>query len=167
MTMTLILGVNDIPYSVRPKSARRVAKPRKTLKVKRRPSGGFNGTTTGDVAGFLEAKYHVMQAFADLYEPEIATALEDSLAGAMESIQQGAPPSIDPFGSAMSTIEQDFRDAIDRKIFDGLIPGVPTKAAIGGVDHRLKHPYRKSNPSRPSFRDTGLYQTNFRAWIER
>jgi hypothetical protein len=44
--------------------------------------------------------------------------------------------------------------------------GVPTKAALKGINHRLRHPYRKSNPRRPSFVDTGLYVASFRAWME-
>jgi hypothetical protein len=164
----LILGVADIPYSRRPTS-RPVAKPRKRNKpLKQRGSAGSAGstTTTGDVAEILESKYGVMQAFADLYQPEIVSALESSVAGALESLQMGAPATINPYGSGLSTIEQDFRSMLDRRMLDGLIPGVPTKAAERGINHRLKRPYVKSNPARPSFLDTGTYSANFRAWIE-
>jgi len=43
------------------------------------------------------------------------------------------------------------------------IPGVPTKAALRGVNHRLKHPYRRRG-ARPSFVDTSLYMSSFKAW---
>lgn len=164
--MKLILGVNDIPYSIRPTTAR-IAKPqRKRKRPLKKPGGQASMKTTGDVAEILESKYHVMRAFADLYQPEIIDALEDSLKGAIESMAMGAPASLNPAGKALSSIEQEFRKAIDDQMFDGLIPGVPAKAAIRGVNHRLAHPYRRSNPERPTFRDTGLYQASFRAWIE-
>jgi hypothetical protein len=46
------------------------------------------------------------------------------------------------------------------------IPGVPTQAALKGISHRLKHPYRKSNPRRPSFVDTGEYMRSAAFWID-
>ncbi len=60
-----------------------------------------------------------------------------------------------------------FRIFIDQKELDGVIPGVPTQAALRGVNHRLMRPYAKSNPVRPSFKDTGLYEASFRAWVEK
>jgi hypothetical protein len=40
-------------------------------------------------------------------------------------------------------------------------------AATAGVNHRKKKPYAKANPARPAFVDTGLYQSAFRAWVEK
>ena len=42
-------------------------------------------------------------------------------------------------------------------------PGVPTKAALMGVNHRLK---KKRGPRRVSFIDTGQYQANLTNWVE-
>ena len=161
--MKLVLGVSDIPYVERPK-VQRIGMPRKGQRP--RAARGLSTVTTGDVAEWLEQRYSVMQAFADLYEPEIAAALTDAVEGSIESIQQGAPASHNVLGSALGTIEEDFRQMLDRRVLDGIVPGVPTKAAEQGVNHRLRRPNARSNGSRPSFIDTGLYQANFHAWIE-
>jgi len=42
-------------------------------------------------------------------------------------------------------------------------PGVPTRAALMGVNSRLK---KRRGKRRPSFRDTGLYQASFMAWVD-
>jgi hypothetical protein len=36
----------------------------------------------------------------------------------------------------------------------------------GAVNHRLARPYAKDNPQRPSFRDTGVYESSFTVWTE-
>ena len=57
------------------------------------------------------------------------------------------------------------------------IPGVPTQAALNGVNHRFKNPRGKwtgkgkdrkfqRNPRRPSFIDTGMYQASSKAWFD-
>ena len=153
LTLTLHLGVADVPYGHQP--------------------GGKGGMTTGDVATILEEKYHLMRAFFQVHEKEIAQKLEAGLAASLESLLTGAPLNVDPFGEGCADIEDMFkRDLAERK-FDALgIPGVPTAASgattkrKGGINHRLKHPYRQANPARPSFIDTGLFQGSFKSWID-
>src|SRR5271167_741677 len=101
----LHLGVLDQPYSFAP------------LPGKRRPTKVAGGTqTTGDVAQWLEDRYHVMEVFYELHAADVvAPALEDSLQGALESILMGASASLDPLGSALGTIEDAFRTFIDSK----------------------------------------------------
>jgi hypothetical protein len=131
-----------------------------------RASGARVGAvTTGDVATWLENRYGVMSAYARVHRDNIAGAMESSLTGALESLLSGH--RVDPFGRAMQQIETGFKRFITSREAERVgIPGTPTKAALAGVNHRLKHPYRKSNPRRPSFRDTGLYLASFRAWVE-
>lgn len=142
MTLTLHLGVVDLPYEY-----------------------GKEARTTGDVAEILEAKYGVMETFYERHEEEITQAIENGLAGSLESILSGAPIRNDLFASSEAKIEQSFRKFLDTKEMDGLAPGVPTQAATRGVNHRLKRPYRRRS-SRPSFIDTGLYESSFKAWID-
>lgn len=118
--------------------------------------------TTGDVAEILEAKYHIMQIFVERYEQEIADALANSVAGAIENMLLGAPPTNNPFGSAENDIRALFVMFLDKEELAG-IKGVPTKAALDGVNSRLK---RRRGARRPSFIDTGLYRTAFMAWME-
>lgn len=130
------------------------------------PYAGQGGQTTGDVAEILEDKYGVMATFFALRGNEIAGALEEGLKAQIENVVLGAPISPAPFRGACDDIEALFRGMLDARAFDGVIPGVPTEAALKGVDHRKKRPYLKANPARPSFRDTGLYQANFAVWVE-
>ena len=164
-TLTLVLGVLDSPYSGPPVAPRKVAKAKKG---KQKPRGKAKGASplpsTGDVAQILEAKYEIMGTFAEAYGTEIGEALAHSVAGAIESLVSGAPTSIDPFGTATSEIEEGFRTFLDLQMMDGRA-GVPTGAALKGVNHRLARPYVR-RAARPSFVDTGAYQSHMRAWIE-
>ena len=168
MTITLNLGINDIPYSGQPGSVRPVAKPKRGKANKpRKAPGSRTLPSTGDVAQILEDRYHIMEVFAESYMPHIVAAIEHSIGGAIESLAMGAPATINPFGSGMGEIEEGFRYFLDSSEMETMgIPGVPTMASVRGINHRLAHPYAKSNPPRPSFIDTGTYQANFRAWIE-
>jgi hypothetical protein len=152
VTLKLHLGVVDVPYSYRAKNRRG------------RPAKGASTVTTGDVADILEAKYDVMATFFEKHEEEITEAIEKSLAHSLESTLSGAPSGRDPFLASYGKIETAFRKFLDNKEMDG-VPGVPTEASLKGVSHRFKHPYAK-RASRPSFIDTGLYEANFKAWIE-
>lgn len=148
---TLHLGVIDIPYSQAPNPRQR--RPRSNV-------------TTGDVAGWLEDRYHVMELFFEEHASDVvAPALEKSVAGAITSLMSGAPVTIDPFGSATSKIEDAFKQFLSTGEAERLgIPGVPTQAALRGVNHRMARPYAR-RASRPSFIDTGLYQSTFKAWF--
>jgi len=120
--------------------------------------------TTGDVAEILEARYGLMAAFYRVHQEEVVEAVGNSLSGAFETLMMGQ--RVDPWGEAMQSIQSAFRKFINSREAERVgIPGTPTKAALRGVNHRLKHPYRKSNPRRPSFRDTGLLMASFRAWV--
>ena len=152
MTVSLHLGVVDMPYAHDPK-----------------------GTSTGDVAEILEARYHVMEVFFELHRNEIAADMEKSVAGAIDTLMAGAPPqNASPFAGAESGIERRFKDFLLTREIETLgIPGVPTQAALDGVSHRFKNPryVRKGKklvkrPRRPSFIDTGLYETAMKAWFE-
>lgn len=141
---TLHLGVNDVPYTK------------------------YNlGKTTGDVAQILEAKYGIMAAFVSIREGAILNAIEGGIAKTLETalIRGGRLPKGGPLAGAMSAIEHDFKQALAMQMLDGKIPGVPTAAALRGVSHRFKRPYVR-RPQRPSFIDTGLYQSSFRAWVD-
>jgi len=139
----LHLGVQDIPYTNSDK-------------------------TTGDVAQILESKYHVMEIYVEeVGTDNIAKAFEESARNALEDLISGAPAAgISLTNDAAGELEAAFRIFIDQKELDYVVPGVPTQASLKGVNHRFKRPYAKSNPVRPSFRDTGLYMASMRAWTE-
>jgi len=163
-SLVLHLGVIDIPY-VKPPIQKKVAKAKRGKSNKPvKQSTGSGTQSTGDVAGWLEKKYGVMQTFVDMQMPAIAAELENALAGALENMMMGAPPTGNPFASAESNITQMFKTFLaEGEIEHAGIPGVPTAAALRGVNHRLK--VNRGSP-RPSFIDTGLYQNSFIAWIE-
>jgi|SRR6185437_9647595 len=170
MSLTLHLGVVDIPYSdqqvattIDIYNALKAGKP--LSKTARRSS-----VTTGEVATFLEDRYHVMETFYEDKQPKIAELFADALAGEIESVMSGgeARPNL-TLGAAMGEIKAMFSTFLTvgppTEAESSGIPGVPTQAALDGVSHRLKHPYAKGNPRRPSFVDTGLYESSFIAWV--
>jgi hypothetical protein len=126
------------------------------------------GVTTGDVAEILESKYSIMQTFVDtIGQDAIAKALERSVVNAVENVMMGAPTAgLSLTAEGEGEIDEAFRTFLEQQEMDGRVAGVPTAAALAGVNHRLAHPYSKDNPERPSFVDTGTYSASFRAWIE-
>jgi hypothetical protein len=142
--LTLHLGVVVQPYRAR--------------------SAKAGAMTTGDVAEILEARYGLFTAFWRAHDQDCAGDLEVSLGGAMESLMMGR--AVDPWGSATQAINQRMRDFVNSKEAERSgMPGVPTKAALMGVNPRLAHPYRLSNARRPSFRASGLLVGSFRSWM--
>lgn len=161
VTRILHLGIVDVPYVDKEAPAAQ----RKRIKAGKPPAA--NELTTGDVAEILEDKYHVMEVFYELHKDDIAKNLENSVAGALETIMLGGPSDIDPFGGGTSEIDERFNDFLTNREMEKLgYEGVPTQAALDGVNHRLKHPYAKKNKRRPSFIDTGLYQRSFKSEVE-
>lgn len=123
-----------------------------------------SGLTTADVAQILEDKYGIYAAFYRVNEQFVSNEITASLSGALQSLLMGQV--VDPWGPAMQAIQSRFQDFINSRQAESVgLKGVPTKAALMGVNHRLKHPYARSNPRRPSFRDTGLYVRSFRSWV--
>lgn len=142
--VVLHIGVLDQPY----RTATRAAQ----------------ATTTGDVAKILEEKYGLFSVFYKAREQGIANSMAVSMVGALEGLFMGR--YVDPWGPVTQYIQREFRTFISTKEAERVgMPGVPTKAALRGVNHRLAHPYRRSNPRRPSFRDTGLLMASARAWV--
>lgn len=165
--ITLHLGVIDQPYQST-SAPEKVGHPRKgkgNRPVK--PKGQAATKTTGEVAEILEEKYGVLDTFAYARLPDIAKALEDSIAGELETLMMGGSPSGNPFHGAQSSITTMMKKFISAQEIEHMgIKGVPTGAALNGVNHRLKHPYAKANPRRPSFMDTTLYWQSLLAWFD-
>lgn len=129
---------------------------------------GNHPETTGEVAEWLENRYHVMELFAeDVGSETIEKAFEESAQAAIEDLFSGARvEDVNLTLDATEMIQTEFRKFIDEKKLDFVVPGVPTKASLEGVNHRFKHSHAKGNPVRPSFKDTGTYSAAFRAWTE-
>lgn len=133
--------------------------------------------TTGDVAGWLEDRYHIMRTFLELNEGFIGQCLIDAASGAIESIAQGRPvPGLNAelntrldarqlFGSSVNErIEERFRDFLDAGEMNRYLPPTQqSQAAAQGINHRKKNP--NTGQGRQAFIDTGLYQAAFRAWM--
>lgn len=160
--MKLVYGVVDIPYVTLSPSQKG------SITRKRKKNPGYARAltqTTGDVATILEDKYGVFETFHYMHEEDVADVLEGRLEGALENALMGHRASLKDIFSELSPLEEVFRRAIDQREFDGIIAGVPTKASLAGVNHRLKHPNAKDNPVRPSFIDTGLYRASAKVYI--
>lgn len=148
---TLHLGVLVQPYRARGKlKSGKVAAP----------------VDTGQVAQWLEKRYGAMAAFVRVKENLIVGSIEQSVENAIEVLLKTGR-AIPAFSEGTGAIESAFRDFIDSQEVERVgIPGLPSQAALRGVNHRLAHPYRSSNPRRPSLKDTGLYARSFRAWVD-
>lgn len=141
--MKLHLGVIDIPYDHTDK-----------------------GTTTGDVAEILEAKYHPMEIFYALHQQQIADDVAGGVEGVLETLMMtGKVQDLEvALQGACSKIDERFKDFLSNKEMESIgVPGVPTKAALAGKTSRKK---RKKGSPRPSFIDTGLYQASFKSWVD-
>jgi hypothetical protein len=153
--MILHLGVVDVPY---------------VQALSRRQKKARAGTvTTGDVATWLENRYGVMETFFASRGEQIADDLAGALGGTLESFMMGAPPSIDPFGSATSSIEDQFKQFLATGEMEMLgVAGVPTQAALERRAGRRRsgRMKRRRAGTGVSFIDTGLYQSSFKAWID-
>jgi len=163
--MKLNLGVLDVPYRLYDHS-KPVAKPYKHKQPMRKPASPEHATT-GTVAEELEEKYGIMQVFADRYQDRIAQSLSDSVAGAIETMAMGGPQMdvATILKSGIGSIERDFKNYLDQEeIAQAGVEGVPTKAALLGINHRMKKP--TTHKRRPSFIDTGQYQSSFKAWVD-
>ena len=140
---TLNLGVMVIPY--------------------RNATDKAESVTTGDVAQWLERRYRIMEVFVRVHHKVIENALAGSVEGALEALIMKR--RIKPFARGTAVIETRFKRFISSREVERVgIPGTPTHAALMGFSHRRKHPYARG-PRRPSFRDTGLYMSSFKAWV--
>jgi len=167
----LVFGIVDVQYAnerlpaapPRAPKVRRDGQPYKARPRVREGAGVQSGEqSTGDVATWLENKYHVFEVFYELHKDEIheliASGYEEEL-NALLSGRATANVNYVPMQQSMDEIYRMFQIFIDTKEMDALgIPGVPTEASLLGVNHALKI---KRGPVRPSFKDTGLYRNAF------
>jgi hypothetical protein len=169
MTITLHLGVIDQPYGVKaPRRVRSVM--RKGQKPVRSTAPAAGAETTGDVAQYLEDRYHVMEVFSEIEGQAIADSLAGSMSDAIDRLlQTGQPPATIFPTEGQPKIQAAFNRFIDSRAMDGLQPGVPTAAAGGETGKVSRNSRKKAGVqagSRPSFKRTGLYEQSFRAWVE-
>lgn len=136
--MKLSLGVNDVAYS---------------------DPEAKGAVTTGEVADFLEKKYHVMRVFVELHGADVANELGFAVAERMESILQGNP-SQGGLNLPVDKIGLMFRKYLDAGEWEQT-SGQQIAAAKVGISHRMKGKKRKGK--RVAFIDTGLYQQSFEA----
>lgn len=124
------------------------------------------GKTTGDVAEILENKYGIMRVFWRNHGQQIANALTKAMSDSLPDMMSGTRITARIFDGTMSQVASQFKLYLSTgEVERSGIPGVPTQAALRGVSHRRKHPYRKRAPRR-SFIDSGLYEASFEAWID-
>lgn len=154
----LRLGVVEIPYADTETVTSGKRRKYKVRKVK--------GTTTGDVADYLEAKYHVVETFYEFHETDIAAALEAEMQIQVDNLMMGGPVRALNLLGATEKIKNMFDNFLSSGEMEHAgIPGVPTKAALAGIRHGFKRPRSNKEP-RPSFVDTGMYRDSFTVEVE-
>lgn len=127
--------------------------------------GGKGELTTGDLAEILESKYGLYSVFLDANLEKIAEQIADSLGDAIDNVLAGGPVPENPFAAAEQDVAADFVTFLDTDEMAKIgVRGVPTGAALRGVNHRLK--IKKGSP-RVSFVDTGTLRASTTAWVEK
>jgi hypothetical protein len=156
--MKLVLGVVDIPYSDEAPPHRVAHKKGSPIN----PAPAQTRHTTGEVAAYLEEHYQILERFAEKNKDLIEHELMKSVQGSLLNLLMGAPLDSMPFAEGTEAIAEAFRQFLDREELAGMgVPGVPTQAALRGVNPRLKGGH---GPRRPSFVATGTYQRCMKAW---
>lgn len=122
-----------------------------------------NGTDTGEVAQRLEGDYYVMETFAGMHEDFISNAIANDVQKGIEDIIGGAKNVDMELKGSCGKIQVMFNYFIDNMEMNGVVGGVPTKASLDGKNNRFKKGKQKG--IRPSFKDTGLYEQSFKAWV--
>ena len=172
--MLLHLGVIEIPYAGKGMVSTRTPAKKKLVKGRAqaptppaRASGVRETVTTVQVAQWLENKYHIIELFYEENQEFIVDKLTKSLQGVLENLMMGQPTHLarDPLSKgAANEIQDRFRKFVTLGEVERLgIPGVPTKAALGGRSLRFKS--KKGKGRRMSFYDTGTYIKSFRTWM--
>ena len=122
-------------------------------------------TTTGDVAGYLEDRYHVMRTFLEVKEGEIHNIITDQVAGAIESIAQGKRvPKLD-LQPAGEKIQDMFRGWLDSGEMNREILPQSQQVSSDTLKTSSRKKVIKTEKQRQAFIDTGLYQASFRVWF--
>lgn len=157
----LNIGVLDVPYAYEQVLLTKKGKPRK------RGKKVVLSITTGEVAEYIENEYHVMETFYEVHHEKILDLIVEALLGDLDNVLNGRAPNPDLYAPAGAEIETMFKRFLSTREAEGAgIAGVPTQAALDGISHRLAHPYAGANPRRPSFIDTGLYQSSVKVWVD-
>ncbi|MDR3445976.1 hypothetical protein [Dyella sp.] len=125
---------------------------------------GDGTTTTGDVAGFLEERYHIMRVFLESNEEFISETLVNEVAGAIESIAQGKRVPKLNLAPATGKIEARFREFLDAGELQRLLPK-SQKVSEETLRISTRKKSGKTDKPRQAFIDSGLYQASFRAWV--
>ena len=118
------------------------------------------GVTTGQVANWLEfgtkrmGPYHIMGGYIENNKAFIAKEVMEEVLGSLSGVQSAHP---------MDAIATGIKQAISNQAYNGN-PGVPTAAALAGKTSRFKKGKKKG--PRPSFIDTGLYQSSIKVVLE-
>lgn len=155
MIITFNLGVTNKPYPYTTRLRHVMGRQRRLRAPK----------TTVEVMEILEAKYGVIDAFYTSKKPQIDRICLRYLKADLDHQMRGGDPSKNPLVGAMAEIEELFVKFLDKRQVEKLgISGVPTQAALEGVQH--KRGRKTFGNRRPSFVDTGLYKDSFRAWVD-
>ncbi|EPT5086699.1 hypothetical protein ACVUCS_003644 [Salmonella enterica subsp. enterica] len=137
--MKVCLGVVDMPYDY-----------------------GDTSKTTFEVAEALEDRYQLFSHFFDIHRDTIIREVGETVAYALiNHIRYGAPMTSN---EQLADTMEAFNIFLERREMEGLsIDGVPTQAALDGVNSRLKI---GRGERRSSFIDGGLFKSSFIAWID-
>jgi len=179
----LNLGVIDQPYVTPPAPAKPPAKKGRRIGPHAAHAAKYTNITTGEVANILEAQYHIMEVFwHDVGETLFEKNIYSDMGKAIRAMFMGAPFKVHAqlYQITLASLEVRFKQYLaNSEIEKAGVLGVPTQAALDGVSHRFKSginwawatnatgkKVKAFGVRRPSFIDTGLYQSSFKSWVD-
>lgn len=124
--------------------------------------GDAPSATTFAVAQALQERYQLFSRFYHEHQDLILNTIQETLTlQLVNHLRYGAPFEQDDI--ILGAIVEAFSLFLEREEMAGLqVDGVPTLAALEGINTRLKIHH---GPRRPSFIDGGLFLSSFNAWI--
>ena len=137
------------------------------------------GLSSYDLGKILEEKYTLFSSYVEMHHAKIESELCEALVGAFETFQATGHIAKQPLDSAGQQLTKDLKQFIYKEELAGKVGGVPTQAALEGINTRTlsgKTPRKvkagqkfkrvKTGVRRTSFIDTGIFEASTKVWIE-
>lgn len=130
----------------------------------------MSSLTTYELGKILERKYGLFSKFYELNEQFIDDEIAKHLLDTKLQEEFGAPKADNIF---LDAVAKKFQLMLETQQFDGLLPGVPTQAALDGFHRQSPIKGRKrgkgvkaKKASRPSFIDTATLKNDIVIWVD-
>ena len=127
--------------------------------------------TTYQVGKIIEAEYGLFSQFYELNKQFIGDEVAKHIVDMPLQESMGAPATGEIF---LDAVRKKLQTMLETRQFDGLLSGVPTKAALTGYSRIKKKGSERASrrrtkttkTSRPSFIDSGTLKNDLTVWVD-